>query len=236
MAFDYEGQNKLNAEKFGATSIGAVNHIVGDTVTLLTKPNDEAILVLDVEVGDFRVRVGDFTAVGADVVVNGDFAADTDWTKGTGWTIAADIASSDASQSADSDLEQTLVAGSLIEGESYDTSFTVSGRTAGNATVVVGGTEGTDRATDATHTETIVAGASQVIAIRADLAFDGDIDDFTVERSALSFTATPAATTGGIGSLLIRTNVENSAFYMTAPDQITVVGDGSSDILTFYWL
>ena len=31
--------------------------------------------------------------LGADVVVNGDFDADTDWGKGTGWTIAAGVAS-----------------------------------------------------------------------------------------------------------------------------------------------
>ena len=38
---------------------------------------------------------GDATTAGAEQVVNGTFATDTDWTKGTGWTISGGSASSD---------------------------------------------------------------------------------------------------------------------------------------------
>lgn len=233
---DLEGQQILNGIQLGAVSIGPVNHVVGDTATLLTKPNDESVLVLDVEVEDFRVRVGDFTTSGIELVTNGTFDTDTDWTKGTGWTIASNIASSNASQSEDSDLEQTLAATTLVEGESYETSFTVSGRTVGNVTMVVGGTEGTDRSTNATHTQTIVAGSTQIIAIRADLNFDGNIDDVSIKRAVITYTATPAAMTDGSGSIRLRTNETNLPFYLTAPDQLTVVGLSSSSILTYHWL
>lgn len=119
-----------------------------------------------------------FTATdGADRVTNGAFAADESWTKGTGWTIAAGVAASDGTQSADADLEQT---GVLVEGQSYLVTFTVSGYSAGNVTAVVGGTEGTDRGSDATFTEVIVAGSSQVIALRADADFVGNVDNFSI--------------------------------------------------------
>ena len=31
---------------------------------------------------------GDFSQLGSELVVNGNFATDSDWTKGTGWSIA----------------------------------------------------------------------------------------------------------------------------------------------------
>ena len=49
--------------------------------------------------------------LGADLVTNGDFAADTDWVKWTGWTIAAGVASCDGTQVATSQLYQTNVVG-----------------------------------------------------------------------------------------------------------------------------
>jgi hypothetical protein len=123
--------------------------------------------------GDELVSNGDFTP-GADLVLNGDFATDTDWTKGTGWTIAGDVANSDASQTGDSDLTQTP-ATALIPGEAYEIVFTVANRSAGNVTAVIGDQEGTDRATNATFTEQIVCGAGADIDLRADVDFDGDV-------------------------------------------------------------
>lgn len=123
--------------------------------------------------GDELVDNGDFTE-GADLVLNGGFATDTGWTKGTGWTIAAAVASSDATQVGDSDLTQTPAV-ALVPGQAYEITFTVANRTAGNVTAVVGDQEGTDRATNATFTETIVCGAGADIDLRADVDFDGDV-------------------------------------------------------------
>lgn len=124
------------------------------------------------------------TALGADLVTNGGFAADTDWTKGTGWTIATGVANSDATQSADSDLTQAL---SLVNTNTYEVEFKVTNYVAGNVTPVAGDTEGTDRAANGTFTENIVAGAGGDIDIRGDLDFDGDIDDVTVRLANVSW-------------------------------------------------
>jgi len=123
-------------------------------------------------------------ALGADLVTNGGFTADSDWAKGPGWSIAAGVASSDGSQAGDSDLNQAL---SLTNGQTYEVEFTVSNFSAGNVTPVAGDTEGTDRAADGTFTENIVAGAGGDIDIRADLDFIGDIDDVTVKLVNVSW-------------------------------------------------
>ncbi len=126
--------------------------------------------------GADSVTNGAFTD-GADLVTNGSFTGDTDWTKGDGWTLPGTVADSDASQSADSDLTQAL---SLTNGEVYSIVFTGANRTAGNVTVVCGDTEGTDRATNATFTELVTCGAGGDLDIRADLNYDGDVDDVTL--------------------------------------------------------
>lgn len=230
-----ESQNVLNSGQLGLISLSDnINHHIGTTVKLLSKPDSlSSVLVLAVENGSFRIKLGDLSVSGPELVVNGNFAADTNWTKGVGWSIAAGVATSDASQVADSDLEQTLVLPVLLkEGESYDVAFTVSGYVAGNITPVVGGTEGTDRAANGVFNEVIVAGSSQVLALRADLDFDGSVDDFSVKVAVMTF-VTPITTTGGSGSFQV---LEDRPLAITAPKELTVIGETVGSILTYYYL
>lgn len=126
------------------------------------------------------------TGLGADLITNGSFAADTDWTKGTGWTIAAGVADSDASQAGDSDLTQTP-ATAIVSGNTYQVIFTAANRTAGNVTPVVGDQEGTDRATNATFTEYVVASSGADFDVRADVTWDGDVDDVSLKLANVSW-------------------------------------------------
>jgi len=63
----------------------------------------------------------------ADLVTNGGFDADTDWTKGTGWSIGAGVATCDGTQTADTELKQTVT---VTNEQWYVVSFDVSGTTA----------------------------------------------------------------------------------------------------------
>lgn len=117
------------------------------------------------------------TAVGDELVVNGGFDSDTEWTKGTGWSIAAGVADSDGSQVADSDLSDASI---VTSGTTYTTVVTTANRTVGNLTVVLGTQEGTDRAGNDTYTEDITANGTG-IALRADLDWDGDADNFSIK-------------------------------------------------------
>ena len=47
--------------------------------------------------------------IGVELVVNGDFATDSDWDKGVGWSISGGFANIDGTQVAFSDLRQVNV-------------------------------------------------------------------------------------------------------------------------------
>lgn len=117
-----------------------------------------------------------------DLVSNGAFASDTSWTKGTGWSIAAGVATSDASQAANSDLSQTPA--NIVANQWYYVTFTITAYTAGNIRPVVGGTAGTNRASAATFSEMIKAGSDGTILLRADLDFAGSVDNFSAVPAA----------------------------------------------------
>ncbi len=131
----------------------------------------------------YDIRVFDNNAVdpgplGSEEITNGSFAADSDWAKGAGWTIASDVAHSDGTQLGDADLTQTVA---LTNGVAYTVTFTVSNRSAGNVVAVCGDTEGADHGEDGTFTEEILAGSGGDFDIRADVDFIGDIDNVSVK-------------------------------------------------------
>lgn len=114
-------------------------------------------------------------------VTNGSFDTDSDWVKGTGWTISAGLATKAAGVA--SDLSQTGV----IDQDSvlYVVDFTVSGRTAGSVTIKIGTSAGTSRSTNGTFSENITSpgsGQPHNVILSADSSFDGSIDDVKVYR------------------------------------------------------
>jgi hypothetical protein len=89
---------------------------------------------------------------GADVIVNGAFAADTDWSKGAGWTIAAGTAVATA---ASADL--TAAVAPLTANTWYQTAFDQGGFAAGTANVKLGTTAFPTHGANGTFTETGLA-------------------------------------------------------------------------------
>lgn len=112
-------------------------------------------------------------------------AGDAGWTQGTGWLISGGTATSNGDQSADADLEDDANAPGA--GNKYEVIYTVSNYSAGNVTAVVGNQEGTDRSSNATFTELIVASNTDVLKIRADLNFIGDIDTVSMKLANVSW-------------------------------------------------
>lgn len=116
---------------------------------------------------------------GADLVTNGAFATDTDWTKGTGWTISGGTATHGTGSA--SDIEQSVV---ITEGKKYLVEYEISGRTAGTITAKVGGTAGAARSINTPVVETIVAGSGGApeLEFTASSTFDGSIDKVSVKE------------------------------------------------------
>ncbi len=104
-------------------------------------------------------------------VTNGGFDSDTAWTKGSGWTIAAGVAT--ATGAISTALSQNCPV-TLVAGKSYSITYTTT-RSAGTITPSIGGTNGSGRTTSATFVETIIAGATQVVAFTG-TGFTGTVD------------------------------------------------------------
>lgn len=81
----------------------------------------------------WKARLLTETGLGADVVVNGTFAADTNWTKGTLWTISGGTANKTATAS-----DLTAAVAPLVAGTYYKLMFTISNYTAGALTPKLG--------------------------------------------------------------------------------------------------
>lgn len=176
---------------------GSITPFLGDTIgTAVTTAGAKAV-TLERTTGDntigFRASA-DFVGTIDDVVrvvsidnvpavVNGTFGADSDWTKGTGWTIAAGVANCDGTQTAVSELSQAY---DVETGETVIMSFDVT-RSAGAITPFLGLSDGDDISTAGSYTILIArTTGDDTIGFRADADFVGTIDNvtFTVGRRA----------------------------------------------------
>jgi hypothetical protein len=142
-------------------------------------------LILDLT--DLKSSTTDLDIIGVegpDLVVNGTFAADTDWTKGADWSIAAGVAT--AAPGAGTVLEPAAAL-TVEAGATYEITYTMSGFAAGTCTVSIGGTNGTARGSDATFVERVVAGDTTNLKFTSDAAADYDIDDVIVKKVSGAF-------------------------------------------------
>lgn len=145
-----------------------------------------------IEMGDqilrlFNDRAGVYGGTGSEMVTNPGFDADTDWTKGTGWTIGSEVATH-ASGTASS-LEQTLAG--LTAGVTYWVEFQMTAYTTGTLTPALGGTSGTGRTSTGWHAEAIVAGAGGKIEFACSADFVGSLDNVTVRPAGVLEIAAP---------------------------------------------
>lgn len=132
-----------------------------------------------------------FDADDVNIAVNGTFASDTVWVKGTGWTIGAGVATA-AGAISTTLLETPTIP--IIQGQAYWVTYDVT-VTAGNVTFNVGGTAGTARASTGSYTEMIIAGAGTTLGFTG-AGFTGTVDNVTVTPAASIPTTSQTAGTG----------------------------------------
>ncbi len=134
---------------------------------------------------------------GPELITNGDFATDSNWTKGTGWSIANGKASRTA-QSGSTACDQSI---SLIAGKKYKIVYTLT-ISAGSFNVRFSGTtnvNGLSRTTSGTYVDYLVAatGNNTFRLVGADGSFVGSIDNVSVKEvtdADFDFTRGSAAT------------------------------------------
>lgn len=117
--------------------------------------------------------------VGGNVVVNGGFDADTDWTKETGWSIGSGIASCDGTQVGNSDLWQDL---SLVGAAIYLHSFDLQAISAGNIRAKVGGNTSGLLSSLGVHKSIIPDLGFTHTGLEADINFVGSVDNVSVQH------------------------------------------------------
>lgn len=128
--------------------------------------------------GGYAFHSGLAQGDGSELVTNGAFATDTDWTKDANWAIAAGVATH-TTGAADS-ISQSIA---VTEGTYYIVEFDITGRTAGSVTASLGGTNGTARSADDTDIqEFIKCGATTTLSFTATSDFDGSIDNVSVQE------------------------------------------------------
>ena len=116
---------------------------------------------------------------GAELVTNGDFATDSDWTKGTGWTISGGSASCDGTQTSNSFLYQSVLSGITRA----KTEITISNYTSGNLTVILGGGGSQEIfLANGTYTFNGTKGSDNTLYIKADASFVGSVDNVSVKE------------------------------------------------------
>jgi len=114
-----------------------------------------------------------------ELIVNGDFATDSDWSKGVGWSISGGVASSDGTQTGLSYLNQS---GAIVSGKTYKATFEVVSISAGEVRIFVGSVENNSpKTTIGVYTEYMTA-ASTSFWIRASSTFVGSIRNVSVKE------------------------------------------------------
>lgn len=151
--------------------------------------------------------------LGADVIVNGGFGADSDWTKGANWTIAAGLATGAV---ASSDL--TAIVAPLTVGVWYQITYTLSGFGAGTVQVVVGGVALPTHGANGTFTEIARAGTTAFLMRGA--GFTGSVDN--VSAKPLTTAELLATVLYSSADVIIDKAVTLSAALNGLPDGIVV--------------
>ena len=123
-------------------------------------------------------------SLGSDVVVNGDFASDTVWVKGAGWTITGGLG---VATTTGAYLQQNSI---MTTGLWYTTTWDLVSKTAGNGFSTIfgsGSNPGPTRGTPATYNETgRVVGTGNFYIYASGGGVSGTIDNVVVKPLTLS--------------------------------------------------
>ena len=166
-----------------------IDGVVNGCPSLLLEPQATNLITYPISFGNpywtksGATIEGDPSTAGAEQVVNGDFATDTDWTKGTGWSIGGGVASCDGTQTAITVLNQI---GTYTINKTYKITYTIVSITTGSIDVRFQGggatVVGANRTTSGTYTDYLTSTGNTSFRFRANSTFIGTIDNVSVKE------------------------------------------------------
>ena len=118
------------------------------------------------------------TKLGEEKIVNGDFATDSNWTKGTGWSISGALNAVATTSTA------FQINTGIVSGKTYKVTYTISNYVSGSVRIELGSgnvSVGTIRSANGTYTEYIVALGDETIYFDGIVSFTGSIDNVSVK-------------------------------------------------------
>ena len=149
-----------------------------------TRTNSQG-LIEDMQIlsGDL-VSNGDFSQEGSELITNGDFATDTNWTKGTGWSISGGAASCDGTQVSNSIFYQNI---GNQSNKTVQFSFTISDYVSGVLETAFFGASGTIAETVSSNGNytfyiSVQSGHNGNTGFTAKVGFIGSIDNVSVKE------------------------------------------------------
>ena len=141
-------KHKINSDlelEIIENNVPALNYdAIGGCPVLNTEPQATNLITYPISFGNSYWTKsgtsiqGDPSTAGAEKVTNGGFSTDTDWTKGSGWTIGSGVATVTSGNNGD-DLVQDI---GLVDGTFYKIEVTISGYVAGSLRMNFLGTGG----------------------------------------------------------------------------------------------
>jgi len=168
-------------------------------------------------------------SLGSELIINGTFDSDSDWSKGTGWSISGGVASCDGSQSTTTSLHNTAGNG-LVNGKTYRVEYTITSYSAGSVRVKAGNTGfGVYRSAAGTYVEHLVAEVYTfpTIQFNADSSFVGSIDNVSCkEVDVADFTFTR-------GSNLSATRVGKDGYIEKGRENLLLQSNNFGDSTTW---
>ena len=116
-----------------------------------------------------HARAGNATMTdgyGPELVTNGGFDSDSDWTKESGWTISDGVAVASSATNGASIYQNA----GLVVGKTYEITYQVKDYTSGSVIARCGNAFGTARASNGFFTETVTCTTTSNIVIRSNAA------------------------------------------------------------------
>ena len=124
--------NKAGLLETVGTGIPRVDYLSNTSGAYLLEPSSTNLITQSEAFGNSywtksgAAIQGDASTAGSEQVVNGDFATDSDWTKGSAWTISGGVANYDYSATS----EFASIGSNLIVGKLYQLKFNLVGTSA----------------------------------------------------------------------------------------------------------
>lgn len=212
LMLDFSDQSQLYQDSAGSTAVTGYGQPIGKVLDKSGKAHP----AIQATAGNRPITRGTPRTVGANIAANGDFASDTIWSKGVGWTIAG---TAQKTAGVASDLSQTLT----LDAQSSYLVFFNATRTAGTVTPSFSGgatVAGSAVSVTGSHYELLTATTGNTaITFSGDAAFAGSVDNVSV-MPVLSFVNDCGWFDGA------NDTVQTSAINLSASDKATVIFSG----------